>query len=291
MSITADTRIVRVEDQVEICAEALGEPDAPTLLLIGGASWSMDRWEDGLCRRIVERARRVIRYDQRDTGRSTSWPPGSPGYSGADLVADAIAVLDAYAVEHAHAVGLSMGGGIAQRLAFEHRCRLATLALLSTSPIDPGIEGLTGMAPELQATFAADTPQPNWTDRDAVVDYIVEVERPYAGPGNFDEGRLRTVAARVFDRSADMAASLTNHYLLDDDGPADCRLSRLDGLPTLVVHGAADPLFPIAHGRALADAIPGAHLIELKGVGHQLPPPGTWDILVDALTEHTAAAV
>lgn len=281
---------VHVDDRTRICVETIGRRDGPPLLLIGAATWSMDWWEDALCRRLADRGRLVVRYDHRDTGRSTSYPPGAPGYSGADLVADAIAVLDALQLGRAHVVGLSMGGGIAQRLALEHRDRLVTLTLISTSPIDPGIEGLPGVAPEVQATFADESPDPDWQDRDAVIDHIVEGERPYAGPGNFDEQRLRAIAGRVFDRTNDIAASMANHFILDQDGPADSRLSRLEGLPTLVVHGSADPMFPRAHGRALADVIPGARLIELEDVGHQLPPPHTWDLLVDTLIEHTAEA-
>jgi pimeloyl-ACP methyl ester carboxylesterase len=85
-----------------------------------------------------------------------------------------------------------------------------------------------------------------------------------------------------------MAASTTNHFLLGDDGPAGARVSDL-AVPTLVLHGTADPLFPPAHGRALADAIPGAQLVELHGVGHQLPPPRTWELVVDLLVAHTAS--
>ncbi len=143
------------------------------------------------------------------------------------------------------------------------------------------------MTPEMQATFADKSPEPDWHDRDAVIDHIVEGERPYAGPGNFDEPRLRAIAGRVFDRTNDTAASMANHFSLDRDGPDDPRLSRLEGLPTLVLHGTADPMFPAAHGRALADAIPGARLIELDDVGHQLPPPHTWERLVDTLIDHT----
>lgn len=279
---------VRVDDDVQLCVEAMGAVDDPALLLIGGATWSMDWWEDELCHRLVRRGRRVVRYDQRDTGRSTSWPPGSPGYSGAHLVSDAAAVLATLGIERAHLVGLSMGGGIAQRLALEHRGRSATLTLIATSPIDSRSDALPGPTRELQATFAAERPEPDWADRSAVIDYVVEGERPYAGPDTFDEARLRAIAGRVFDRTRDMASSLTNHFLLDAGGPADARLSHLEGLPTLVLHGTVDPLFPLAHGRALADAIPGARLIELDGVGHQLPPPRTWDLVVDALIDHTA---
>ena len=284
----ADIAMISVGDGVRICAETFGERGSPSILLIGGATWSMDWWEDELCRRLADRGRLVVRYDQRDTGRSTSYPPGAPGYTSADLAADAIAVLDGLGIERAHVVGLSMGGGIAQRLALEHRDRLATLTLMSTSPIDPGVEGLPGPTPEVQATFTDDGPRPDWRDRDAVIGYIVEGERPFAGPGTFDEPRLRALAGRVVDRTDDIEASMTNHFVLDGDGPADPRLSRLTDLPTLVLHGTADPMFPPAHGRALTDAIPGARLIELDDVGHQCPPPAMWQRLVDALSEHTA---
>ncbi len=289
-AVSSEETTVDVGGDAELCVEAIGDSTHPALLLIGAATWSMDWWEDGLCRRLANRGRLVVRYDQRDTGRSTSYPPGAPGYTGADLVSDAAAVLDGLGIARAHVVGLSMGGGIAQYLALEHRNRLATLTLMSTSPINPDIEGLPGMTRELQATFAQASTEPDWRDRNAVINHIVEGERPYAGPGNFDEPRLRAIAGRVVDRSNDIAASMTNHFLLDSGGPSDPQLSRLEGLPTLVVHGSADPAFPLAHGRALAGAIPGARLIELHGVGHQLPPPHTWEGLIDTLIEHTAEA-
>jgi pimeloyl-ACP methyl ester carboxylesterase len=285
--VSSQRTTVPVGGGAHVCAEAIGDRGHPAILLIAAATWSMDWWEEGLCRRLADRGRLVIRYDHRDTGGSTSYPPGAPGYTGAQLVGDAVVVLDELGVGRAHVIGLSMGGGIAQHLALEHRDRLRSLTLMSTTPIEPGIEGLPGMAPELRVALANETPAPDWHDRDAVIDHIVEGERPFAGPGNFDEPRLRAIAGRVFDRTDDVAASMTNHFMLEDDTPADPRLSRLAGLPTLVVHGTADPLFPIAHGRALAEAIPGARLIELEDVGHQLPPPHLWERLLGALIEHT----
>lgn len=281
------TTTVATADGARLCAEAIGDRRDPAILLIGGATWSMDWWEDDLCRRLAERGRLVVRYDPRDTGRSTSYPPGAPEYTAAEVVTDALAVLDALDIGRAHVAGLSMGGAIAQRLAIEHRDRVATLTLMSTSPIDPGIEGLPDMAPEIQATFAEESPEPDWSNRSAVIDYIVEGERPYAGPGNFDEPRLRAIAGRVVDRADNIASAMTNHFLVEGPGPRDPRLSQLRGLPTLVLHGTADPMFPLAHGRALAEAIPGARLIELEDVGHQLPPPHTWGLLVDTLVQHT----
>jgi pimeloyl-ACP methyl ester carboxylesterase len=277
----------RVGGDARICVEAIGKRDDPAILLIAGATWSMDWWDDELCRRLAQRGRLVVRYDNRDTGRSTAYPPGAPGYTGADMVADAITVLDELAIDRAHVVGLSMGGGIAQHLALDHRDRVATLTLISTTSIGPGEEGLPGITEELQAALADALPEPDWADRDAVIEYIVEGERPYAGPGEFDEQRMRALAGRVYDRSDDIAASLANHFLLDAGESASPDVSELHGLPTLVLHGTADPLFPLAHGRALADEIPGARLLALEGVGHQLPPPRTWDLVVATLIEHT----
>ena len=102
--------------RAQLCIEAIGDRDDPALLLIGAATWSMDWWDDDLCRRLGDGGRLVVRYDNRDTGRSTSYPPGSPGYGTADLVTNAVAVLDALGIDRAHVVGLSMGSGVAQRL-------------------------------------------------------------------------------------------------------------------------------------------------------------------------------
>lgn len=284
---------VELDDGARLCVQTIGDPTDPALLLIGGATWSMDWWEDELCRRIAERGRMVIRYDARDTGRSTSYPAGAPGYRASDLTTDAVAVLDHLAIAQAHVAGLSMGGGIAQSLALEHRSRVATLTLIATSPIDPEIRDLPSPSAQVSSSASAGAREPDWTDRDAAITAIVEGERPYAGPGNFDEPALRAHAARVVDRTNDIAASMTNHFLVSDaassdDGPAGLSLGRLRGVPTLVLHGTADPLFPPAHGKALAEAIPGARLVELTDMGHQLPPRDTWKFVVDLIIQHTA---
>ncbi|PRZ13191.1 pimeloyl-ACP methyl ester carboxylesterase [Nesterenkonia sandarakina] len=294
---------VELDDGARLCVQTIGDPTDPALLLIGGATWSMDWWEDELCRRIAERGRMVIRYDARDTGRSTSYPAGAPGYRASDLTTDVVAVLDHLGIAQAHVAGLSMGGGIAQSLALEHRSRVASLTLIATSPIDPEIRGLPSPTAQVSSSASAGAREPDWTDRDAAIDAIVEGERPYAGPGNFDESQVRATAARVVDRTNDIAASMTNHFLVSDeepsddepddaassdDGPADLSLGRLRGLPTLVLHGTADPLFPPAHGKALAEAIPGARLVELTDMGHQLPPRDTWELVVDLIIQHTA---
>lgn len=276
--------LVDVDEGVQLCVETLGDPDAPVLLLIGGGGWSMDWWDDDLCARLVDRGLRVVRYDPRDTGASTTWPAGSPGYTGQDMTSDALAVLDALGVERAHVTGLSMGGGIAQELALAHRDRVAALTLIATTAVDPSVGDLPGPTPAIQAVFADEGPGPDWSDPAAAVTALVEAERPFAGPDAFDETRVRAIAERVVARSRDVAAA-GNHFLLEGGSTGPTDLAALAGLPTLVVHGDADPLFPVEHGRALAAAIPGARLLEIPGMGHQVPPEPAWDRFVDALLD------
>ena len=271
---------------VDLCVQTFGDAGDPALLLIAGAEFSMDWWEDELCERLAAGRRYVIRYDFRDTGQSVTYEPGAPGYDGADLTADAVGVLDALGVERAHVVGMSMGGGIAQELALEHRSRVATLTLISTSfavPRSADQPPLPPSAPEL----AEPVPEPDWSDREAVVDYILERLRPYRGSLQVDGERQRELVERVVDRTVNIESTLKNHSLIHGGEPVRGRLSDLN-VPTLVLHGTEDPAFPLGHGEALAEEIPGARLLVLEGVGHELPPRPTWDRVVPAILEHTA---
>ena len=279
--------MIRAGD-AELCVETFGDPGDPAILLISGATASMDWWDDELCRRLADAGRHVIRYDHRDTGRSTSYPPGRPGYTGQDLTTDAIAVLDGLGVPRAHVAGISMGGGIGQELGLEFPDRILSLTLMSTSPVSPVDADLPGMADHLRTQFADPPPDPDWADREAVIEHVIAAERAYAGSIPPDDARIRAIAGRAYERTRDVAASQRNHFALDQGEPAERRLETI-AAPTLVLHGTRDPLFPLGHGEALARAIPGARLIALEGMGHQVPPPELWDVFVPALVAHTAA--
>jgi pimeloyl-ACP methyl ester carboxylesterase len=267
--------------------EGFGSADDPVVLLIAGQGQSMTWWDAAFCGRLAAEGRYVVRYDHRDTGRSSTDPAGRPSYSGRDLVLDPVRLLDAIGAQRAHLVGLSMGGGIAQNLALAHPERLFSLTLIDTSPATATARReLPPPTPALLRTFEDPEPAPDWSDRDAVIDYRVAIERPYAGTGGLDEERYHRLAEEEVDRSIDMEAALTNHSLVDDWSPAG-RIEEI-AVPTLVLHGTADPLFPLPHGEALRDAIPGARLVLLEGGGHQQPPPAMWDLTIEELAAHTA---
>jgi pimeloyl-ACP methyl ester carboxylesterase len=269
----------------ELCVDTIGDRTHPAVLLIMGGGGSMDRWEEPFCERLAGAGRYVIRYDHRDTGGSTSYPPGRPGYTGDDLRADPLAILDHLGVERAHLVGLSMGGGIAQRIAVDHPDRVLSLTLMSTSPAGTGGPELPPMSDALRALFGGDAPaEPDWSDRDAAIAYLLEGERPYAGSRGVDEAALRTVLGRVFDRSASLP-SANNHFIVEGTDMPAARLAEIS-VPTLVIHGADDPLFPPAHGEALAREIPGAQLLVIPALGHELPP-WAWDEVLPALIAAT----
>ncbi|GAA3234364.1 hypothetical protein GCM10017691_30890 [Pseudonocardia petroleophila] len=287
MTIT-ETRVATAG--AELTVQAFGAPRDPAVLLVAGAASSMDWWEDAFCARLAEGGRYVVRYDQRDTGTSTSWPAGRPGYTGADLTADALGVLDGLGIAAAHVVGISMGGGIGQELALGHPGRVATLTLLSTTPVGPapvGRPALPGMREDVARSFAEPQPEPDWSDAEAAVTAFVDGERLFHGTLPFDEGHVRELAARVVARSTDIAATMTNHWILDQDDARTAGVGAI-GVPTLVLHGTQDPLFPFGHGEALAAEIPGARLVPLPGVGHQMPPPAVWDLVITEILAHTS---
>jgi pimeloyl-ACP methyl ester carboxylesterase len=265
---------------VDLCVETFGSPTDPAIQLIMGAGASMDWWQDDFCARLAAGPRYVIRYDHRDTGQSTSYPPGEPGYTGDDLVADAAALLAVLGVRRAHVVGQSMGGALAQLLALDHPECVASLTLVATSPAGPDAD-LPPMSDEARAVFAA-IAEPDWSDRAAVIEYLTEQWRATASRSRpFDAEGTRALCARVVDRTTNMESSMKNSYAAEGSDRWRERLGGLD-VPTLVVHGTEDPLFPLGHGEALAREIPGAELLTLEGGGHELAPRD-WDVVVPAI--------
>ena len=269
---------------VELCTESFGDPAHAPLLLIMGTGASMLWWEEELCRLLVEGGRFVIRYDHRDTGRSATYEPGRPGYTGADLTADACGVLDAYGIARAHLVGVSAGGGIAQELAVGNPDRVASLVLISTSPALPGDRELPPPTSEF-GRFVS-TVEVDWSDAESVVEYLVDYSRVLAGGRRpFDEASVRSLVRRDVERARDFAA-VQNHDILAEGDAVHGSLSSI-AAPTLVIHGTADAMFPIEHGEALAREIPRARLLRLQGAGHGIDR-ADWETIARAILAHTA---
>jgi pimeloyl-ACP methyl ester carboxylesterase len=269
---------------VALCTEAFGDPRDPPILLIMGIGASMLWWEDGFCEMLAGGRRFVLRYDHRDTGRSVTYEPGRPAYTGADLVADAIGVLDAYQLAAGHIVGVSAGGAFAQLLALDVPDRVLSLTLVSSSPAVP----IQRQLPPPTAEFGrfASTAHVDWSDADSVIAYLVDYARVLAGGERpFDADAARDLIRRDIERARDFAA-LQNHDAIADDG---CRREPLSSLavPTLVIHGTADPMFPAMHGEALAEAIAGARLLRLEGAGHGLDRRD-WESVLEAILDQTA---
>jgi pimeloyl-ACP methyl ester carboxylesterase len=212
-----------------------------------------------------------------------TYEPGRPGYTGADLVADGAGVLDAYGISAAHVVGVSAGGALAQLLALGFPERVLSLVLISTSLAVSTDRRLPPPSEEF-SRFAAAV-EVDWSDSDSVVEYLVGYSRVLAGgQRTFDERALRELARRDVERARDFAAA-QNHDVLPDGERSHKPVSAISA-PTLVIHGTADPMFPIEHGEALADEIPGARLLRVEGAGHGVDR-ADHAVVVDAILDHT----
>jgi pimeloyl-ACP methyl ester carboxylesterase len=268
---------------VDLCTESFGDPGDPPVLLVMGIGASMLWWEEGFCRLLAEGRRFVIRYDNRDTGRSVTYAPGRPGYTGADLVADAVGVLDAYELAAAHVVGVSAGGAFAQVLALGFPERVLSLVLISTSPATPGERNLP--SPTERFTGFLASAEVDWTDQRSVIEYLVAYEHVLAGGVRpFDEAAWRELVRRDVERARGIAASQNHGVIPEGDAPSE-PISSIS-VPTLVIHGTADPMFPVEHGQALANEIPGARLLTIEGAGHGVDR-ADWEPIAGVILEQT----
>lgn len=270
---------------VDLCTEPFGDPGHPPVLLVMGVGGSMLWWEEGFCRLLAEGGRFVIRYDHRDTGRSVTYEPGRPQYTGAGLVADAVGVLDAYGIPAAHVVGVSAGGAFAQLLALGFPDRILSLVLISTSPATPGKRGLPPATERYQRFVASATV--DWSDERSAIEYLVDYARVLAGGTRpFDEAATHELVRRDVERAHNIAASENHGLAAEGEMPRE-PLSSI-AVPTLVIHGTEDPMFPLEHGKALAREISDARLLTLEAAGHGVER-ADWEPIARAILAHTAA--
>lgn len=272
------TQTITTSDGVNLCVETFGDPADPAIVLAHGASASMLWWEAELCQRLADAGRYVVRYDQRDTGQSTTYPVGEPGYAQTDLAQDVLAIMDHLGVDQAHLVGCSMAGGIVLLLGVDHADRFLTLTFMDTT---------TGDAELPSPTVEFPSRPDDLSTRDAQVAYVLDSIRAYDGVSPYyDDDAARALVQADVDRSTNLVAALTNPFLIEFSGPRHGGFADITQ-PTLVLHGELDPALPLAHGEAIARAVPGARLVVFEGQGHDLLPHH-WDTFVDAVVEHTS---
>jgi pimeloyl-ACP methyl ester carboxylesterase len=283
---------------LEIAYEEIGPRDGRPLVLVMGLGVSLVFWEDEFCAMLAERGHRVIRFDNRDVGRSTKLDAlGVPNvleamtalaagktiagpYLLSDMARDTTGLIDALGIERAHVVGASMGGMIAQTMAIEHPGRLRSMtSIMSTT----GSASVPPGKPEAMAMLV----RPPVFERSAYIDQAVEIWRTIGSPGfPLDEQRVRGRAAAHFDRGYHPAGIARQLVAVVASGDRTAALGKVS-TPSLVIHGAADPLVPIEGGKATAAAIPGASLLLIEGMGHDMPRE-VWPRIVGAISELTA---
>jgi len=270
----------------DLCTGAFGSPADPCVLLIMGACASMLWWPEELCARIARAGRFVIRYDQRDTGRSTTCPPGQPNYSLDDLAEDAMGILDAYKIVKAHIAGMSLGGMIGQILALSHPERVLSLTLVSSGIFAPPNPELPTIDEKILAYHRSATSL-DWSDQAAVMDYMVNGWRLLSGNARpFQEADIRAIGEAEAARTVN-PMSMFNHALLKGGETWYGKTGQI-AVPTVVIHGTDDPVLPYPHGVALAAHIPGARLLTLEGAGHELHR-SDWDSLAAAILKQPAS--
>ncbi|NOU88676.1 alpha/beta fold hydrolase [Paenibacillus sp. LMG 31460] len=266
---------------IELCAESFGNQEHPAILLIMGAQASMIWWEKDFCQNLADKGHFVIRYDNRDVGRSTTYELGNPGYSFEDMADDAICILDHFGIAQAHIVGISIGGMLTQILALRYPERVLTISLLATSNFAPDLPPMEDKVMEYFSNAAAI----DWTNEVEVIAFTVGKWKVLAGSKHlFDEKKIYDLAAEEVKRSRNMA-SMNNHGMVMGGETYLSRISDI-GVPVLVIHGTEDPIIPYEHGVALASSIPGAILLTLEGAGHELHQ-NDWDTIIKAISNHS----
>jgi pimeloyl-ACP methyl ester carboxylesterase len=265
---------------IRLWTENFGDRRNPTLLLVMGASAQGIQWPEAFIQPFVDKGFHVIRFDNRDVGQSSCFDFAKQPYTLNDLAVDAIGVLDAYDVSAAHVAGASMGGMITQTLMIQQPKRMRSATIIMSSPLAGSIDGvpmlrsddLEGPDPQwlgeliqLQMSMSTSTPAD-------LIDMRVAMFTKLAGRLPVDTAGLRDIATREVGRAINFAAQANHSLAIGASSPNDRRpLLRKTSIPTLVVHGTEDPILPYPHGKALADAIPGAKLLTIEGMGHDLP--------------------
>jgi pimeloyl-ACP methyl ester carboxylesterase len=269
-------RMIRAGD-LELCCESFGSPEQPTLLLVMGLGFQLVHWPDGFCERLAGAGLHVVRFDNRDAGRSTHLP--AVRYALADMAGDAVALLDALGVQRAHVAGASMGAMIAQLMAVHHPQRVLSLASLMGTT---GARRVGGTSPALFRHLLARRPR----SPEEAIERRVRIFREIGSTGlEQDVEEIRRATALAFARDPDARGGRRRqHRAVRAAGDRTRELGRIR-VPTVVIHGSEDRMCRPSGGEATARAIPGARLVLIEGMGHDLPP-AAWPQIAGAIVEN-----
>lgn len=272
---------------IDICTESFGNPESPAVLLIMGAMCSMVYWDEEFCQQLADTGRYVIRYDNRDVGRSSTYEPGSSHYTVVDMADDAVGVLEAYHIDEAHIVGMSLGGMIAQIMALRHPQRVLSITMIASGIFgsDDNNRNLPPMDEKILA-YHANGATLNWSDKESVADYLVTGSALLCGSKHkFDEKRAYKQVEKEINRANNLL-SMFNHAFLKGDDSYEGKLKGIN-VPALVIHGTEDTVLPYEHALALVNEIPNALLLSLEGSGHEIHFDD-WNRIIKAISKHTS---
>ncbi len=286
---------------IDIAYETFGKSENRPLVLIMGIGSQMVTWPLPFCEKLAKAGHFVVRFDNRDVGLSTKLDDaGIPNiwevitarqegraikvpYRLSDMAADTVGLMDALKIKKAHICGLSMGGMIAQTLAIEHQDRVISLISMESTTGEPG---LPGARPDVAEALLKFPP----AEREPYIEHMVHLHRLFAGDSTkYDEATQRGLSTLSYDRSSYIAGFARQFAAIVASGGRKKALASVR-VPTLVIHGADETLFPREHGQDTADAIKGARFLLVKGLGHGTAYPGLWDEIVAAMAAHTKAA-
>jgi pimeloyl-ACP methyl ester carboxylesterase len=278
--------------------ETIGNPSSPPILLIIGLGSQLIYWDEEFCRHLAEAGLYVIRFDNRDAGLSTklderglpdimgivgkmmSGQKVTPPYTIEDMAADAVGLLDALKIEKAHICGMSMGGMIAQSLAIQYPQRVLSLTSIYSTTGNPH---LPQPKPEVMRLLLTPPPQ----EREPFIRFHLDLFRALTGPRfGFDEKWVRDTMAKAYDRACYPQGTGRQLAAILTQSNRKAALQRVR-VPTLIIHGDADPLVSAEAGRDTAKAVPGAELKIMQGMGHDLPHGEAWAQIAKDIIAHT----
>jgi len=281
---------------IQIEYDTFGDRSSSALLLVAGNGAQIYFWDVEFCQSLARKGYFVIRFDNRDAGLSTKFEEaGIPDFQAAikalmdgkpvksaytldDMADDAVGLLDALGIEKAHICGASMGGMIAQVIAYRHPKHVLSLTSIMSTTGNPDL-------PQAKPETIADVLAPAPEEREAYVEHNMNIWRKIWSPGfPFEEKRARTFIEKSYDRSYYPQGMVRQNIALIANGDRRESLSTI-AVPTLVIHGADDPLIPVEGGKDTARVIPGARLFIIDGMGHDMPK-GVWAEIVDAISKN-----